>query len=186
MRTRINKKKKNPRRIFLVVCEGETESVYVELLRRHYRLPIVIKSRIAGNRINARLVGQYIRELGVSTDSDYRIFYVYDMDVENIVRILQNMEGTPVLSNPCVEFWFLLHSLTHNKTVKSEEVVRILTKSALEWKSYRKGCLTDAQRGLLVSKTAEAVERARQLLFPQNPSSNMPVLIEALEREKIS
>ncbi len=60
MRKRKISKKKEPRTVFLVICEGETEREYVEILKLWYRLPVVIKTRVSGNKINQRLVDQYI------------------------------------------------------------------------------------------------------------------------------
>ena len=64
-------KKRMPRRVFLVICEGDTEETYVEALKQHFRLPIAIKTKVSGNKINARLVAQYIKELGLAKDDDY-------------------------------------------------------------------------------------------------------------------
>ena len=76
MRKRKISKKKEPRTVFLVICEGETEREYVEILKLWYRLPVVIKTRVSGNKINQRLVDQYIQELGLHKDDDYRHFFV--------------------------------------------------------------------------------------------------------------
>ena len=85
MRERINKKKRTPKRIILAICEGETEAAYIELLKRHYRLPVVIKSKIAGNKISQRLVSQYVNELGLSKKDDCIVFFIYDMDIQDII-----------------------------------------------------------------------------------------------------
>ena len=63
MRERRFKKARQPKKVFLVVCEGETEEEYVNMLKRHYRLPISIKTKVSGNAVNPRLVNQYMRYL---------------------------------------------------------------------------------------------------------------------------
>lgn len=55
MRERRYKKARKPRKVFLVVCEGETEEDYVNILKRHYRLPITIKTKVSGNAVSIRL-----------------------------------------------------------------------------------------------------------------------------------
>jgi hypothetical protein len=45
--------------IFFVFCEGETE--YVNYLRNKYRVPIEIKSKIAGNRISQKHVNGFLK-----------------------------------------------------------------------------------------------------------------------------
>lgn len=44
------------RKIILVICEGETEESYVNLLKRWYKLPIRIVSRVAGTRVSPSFV----------------------------------------------------------------------------------------------------------------------------------
>ena len=65
MRERRSKKTRNPKRVFLVLCEGETEKEYVEILKRHFRLPVAIKTKVRGCKINERLINSYVKELGV-------------------------------------------------------------------------------------------------------------------------
>lgn len=74
MRTRKFKKSRRPHKIFLIVCEGATEEAYVNILKRFYRLPILILTRVCGNALNARLINQYIKDLGLDKDDEYRIF----------------------------------------------------------------------------------------------------------------
>lgn len=183
MRERVSKKKKQAKRLILVICEGETEAAYVELLRRHYRLPIEIKSKVAGNKINARLVKQYIHELGVGGKKECEVFYIYDMDVEHLTDALEKLPGKTILTNPCMELWFLLHSMAHSRSLSSEEALRLLS-STPEWAAYRKGKLNTAQQNLLINNIKTAVRNAGELCYPNNPSSNMPKFIAHLENEK--
>lgn len=47
-------RKSNPRKmkpLFLVLCEGETEETYINLLKQRYRLPIRIVSKILGGSL---------------------------------------------------------------------------------------------------------------------------------------
>lgn len=184
MRERINKKKRTPKRIILAICEGETEAAYIELLKRHYRLPVVIKSKIAGNKISQRLVSQYVNELGLSKKDDCIVFFIYDMDIQDIIDTLSGLEGMAILSNPCIELWFLLHSGCYYKSATSDEIVKTLLKSSPEWHRYKKGSFSYGQQNLLLSNISVASENADKLRFPENPSSNMTQFIQILEELK--
>ena len=46
-----------------VFCEGETEEEYVNFLKREYRLPIEIITKVAGNKINSRYINECKRGL---------------------------------------------------------------------------------------------------------------------------
>lgn len=186
MRERVCRKKRVPRKVYLVICEGETEKVYVEALRRHYRLPVTIKTKVSGNSINARLVEQYVNELGVDGPGDYCIFYIYDADVQCVVKKLSALPGTVILTNPCLELWYTLHSIEHCRAIDSDAVVKILKNSHAAWKAYTKGRLTPDQNAVLTANCKLAVTRAQKLHWPQNPSSNMELFINALENPENS
>lgn len=74
MRKRLSKNERSPKPVILVICEGETEEKYVEFLKWIFRLPITIRSKIAGNRISSRLVNRFIEELNLSDKGDSNIF----------------------------------------------------------------------------------------------------------------
>ncbi|MDE6027289.1 MAG: RloB family protein [Muribaculaceae bacterium] len=179
------KKERELREMFLVFCEGQTEKEYVELLKRHYRLPITIKTKVSGANINQRFVDQCVRELSLTRNEKCRIFYIYDADVDAVIEKLTALKGTVVLSNPCVELWFLLHTKDFIKHVNSSEVIKVLAQSGACWKNYRKGYLSADQQKILIDKRQNAVGRANKLQYPANPSSNIYKFIEALENVKI-
>lgn len=181
MRERKFKKKRNPRKVYLVICEGETEKAYVETLRRHYRLPVTIKTKVSGNSINARLIGQYVAELGVDSSDDYCIFFIYDADVQCVADKLATLPGTAILTNPCIELWYVLHVREHNRAVDSYEVMKNLMNSHPVWKNYMKGHLTNEQTDMLLKNYKSAIFRSEKLSWPLNPSSNMGTFINALE-----
>lgn len=185
MRTRKYKKSRTPRRVFLVICEGETEETYVNTLKQYFRLPITIKTKVSGNAINKHLVSQYVQELGVSDRDEYRIFYIYDSDVIQIVdKLISLPEGIVILSNPCIELWYLLHHKEHNRLRNSREIVKDLICCDNVWKNYLKGILSREQQKVLLSNYEVASIRSKKLTWHENPSSNMHQFIEALKAEK--
>ncbi len=169
--------------MFLVVCEGETEEEYIKLLKRFYRLPVTIKTKVTGNCINSRLVNQYIKELDVEPD-DCSVFYVYDADVKAVLDKILTLPGKAIISNPCIELWFALHSNDHFRPLSSEMMCKSLCNSHPIWKSYSKGVFNNDQGQYLLNNIPAAVTRAKRLVRLQNPSTNMYEFIEALENEK--
>ena len=183
MRERRFKKIKKPRKVFLVVCEGETEEEYVNMLKRHYRLPITIKTKVSGNAVNIRLINQYVKELGLEKNDGHRLFYIYDADVECIVDRLLDMPGTAILSNPSIELWYLLHAKEYQRHAKSDLIIKDLSSSNPVWRSYVKGRLIPSQQMFLLTHQDEASRKAEKMEWPGNPSSNMYEFIHMLEME---
>lgn len=184
MRVRKYKKARYPHKVFLVICEGETEETYINLLKRYYRVPVLIKTRVSGNSINERLLWQYVRELELQKEDDFAIFYVYDCDVDCVVDKIKKLPGVAILSNPCFELWYLLHVKYMGKSLNSASLHKILTTCHPVWKNYTKGCLSDNQMQLLISGKEDAIRRAKDLIWHANPSTNLYEFLEALEREK--
>ncbi|MDE6553193.1 MAG: RloB family protein [Muribaculaceae bacterium] len=183
MRERRFKRSRKPHKVFLVVCEGETEEEYVNMLKRHYRLPIAIRTKVSGNTICIRLVNQYLKELDLEKDDDCTVFYIYDADIECIAGKLLKMPGKAILSNPSIELWYMLHSKDFRRFLPSESVVRELSGCDTVWKQYVKGKLTGEQQYFLLSRQKDAFRRAKNLKWPSNPSSNMHEFLQALEAE---
>lgn len=184
MRQRIKRTGRSVRKVFLVICEGETEKTYIELLKRYYRLPVIIKTKVSGNRINSRLLNEYLKELGLESNADYKVFFVYDMDIEEIVKRLCRMNGISILSNPCVELWFHLHSDTVSRITGSREIVKKLCITNKIWGNYNKGYLSSQQEIYLLSHIGDACIRAKDMKWPDNPSTNFHELISIFEKEK--
>lgn len=184
MRRRVHQHKRKIKSLILVICEGLTERVYTEYLSRLYRLPIEIKTRVSGANINSRLIQKYIQELKLGKDDRCKVFLMYDADVPATVNKLERLDETLVLTNPCIELWFLLHIKAHNRAMSSAGIVETLLQSHPSWKSYKKGALSKNQLLILKEGLGEAVARSRQLLKGQNPSTDMHEFITFLEKEQ--
>lgn len=183
MRVRKFKKVRQPKKVFLVVCEGETEEEYVNMLKRHYRLPIAIKTKVSGNAVNPRLVNQYMKELGLGKEDECRIFYVYDADVDCIVERLLKLPGLTILSNPSIELWYLMHCRDNRRFIAPESIAKELSASHKVWESYAKGRLNSEQQEFLLSNQELACRRTEKMDWPINPSSNIHLFIKALTDE---
>ena len=86
-----------------------------------------------------------------------------------------------LLSNPCFEIWFLLHSKDQNAAIETDALIKELKKSAPVWKNYSKSAFTDTQKSFLNDKKEVAVERAKKLQEFQNPSTGIYKLIDMLK-----
>lgn len=185
MRQREHRYTRKIKSLFLVLCEGETERTYVEMLKRVFRAAITVKTKISGNCINERLLRQYVQELGLGKDDSCEIFFMYDADIQNIVERLSKLNGRLILTNPCIELWFLLHVRNHTKALTSAQIVNSLKTAHQVWSTYEKGKLTPKQAELLTTGLEEAKGRAKLLQFGSNPSSNIFEFIEELEKAKM-
>ena len=116
-------KEKRMRPNFFVFCEGETEVAYVTHLRSKYRMPIQIIPRKSDSNISCRYINNCKREY-VTTDRDCT-FLMYDLDVAGILEHLKCIPGATLLvSNPCIELWFLLHCTDCSAELNQKVVLR--------------------------------------------------------------
>ena len=95
------------RKIALVICEGETEVCYINLLKSWHKSPIRIISHIEGTKITPSLVEKRTKELKISQWDKVHTFLMYDMDVQAINEKLQKCKAEMLLSNPCFEIWLV-------------------------------------------------------------------------------
>ena len=162
---------------FFVFCEGETEMAYVKFLRSLYRAPIQVivkkgKSNISEDYIE-KSKNEYVR-----TEQD-KVFLMYDLDVDGMLEQLQKIPNAELLvSNPCVELWFLLHYQQQKTAISSDMCIKKLQTFS---KEYKKGTLSEDEKEVLANNKELAVERAKKLAEFQNPSSMVYKLLEKLK-----
>ena len=172
---------KRMRKIALVICEGETEENYLNLIKKWYKSPVRIVSHIEGTRITQALVDKHEQSLKISAKDKVDTFLMYDMDVQAINEKLLKCKAEMLLSNPCFEIWLLLHAKDQKTAIDTDALIKELKKSAPVWKNYSKSAFTDTQKAFLNDKTDVAVERAKKLQEFQNPSTGIYKLIESLK-----
>lgn len=103
-----NSKGKTMRPNFFVFCEGKTEITYVKFLRSVFRVPVQVVAKKSDSNISLEFIERSKREY-VQTKND-QTFLMFDLDVEGMLEHLQKIpQATMLVSNPCVELWFLLH-----------------------------------------------------------------------------
>jgi len=174
-------KKINP--TLFVFCEGDTEEAYINLLKSLYRIPsIQIRSKIEGNNITSKSIEKFKK--GKPTHEKDMSFLMYDIDVPEIIERLNNIDDSKLLlSNPCIELWFLLHYKNQTANINSEKCYREMLNRN---RAYKKGAIDKELKEKLKLKTKreDAVKRAKALTENHNPSSTVYRLIEILDELK--
>lgn len=179
-RRRLSQNKKI-RPSFWVFCEGETEKYYINYLKLKYRQSIEIITKIAGNEINEKYIKSYKKDK--PTHEKDITFLIYDADVINIVeKLLKIKHSTLILSNPSIEFWFLLHFKNQKAEISTKDCIKELTNRNKN--HYKKGEIDNNLKKKFEEKQTEAIKFAKTLEHFKNPSSNFYIFIEKLLYEK--
>ena len=161
---------------FFVFCEGKTEAAYVDLLRRNFRVPVEIIVRISDSNISLRFVDTCKREKFTAPQD--KTFLMFDLDVPGMLeRLLKIKDATLLLSNPSIEFWFLLHYVDHNAQITSADVLRRLIQID---GNYAKGPFSTKMRNQLLAAVDDAIDRAKRKPAYDCPSTTVFRLIEAI------
>ena len=178
---RLKQPQRSLKEAFLIICEGDTERNYVDFLRNCYHSPIRVVSKIAGQQVSQKLIKKHVDHLKMDKYDTVTTFLMYDMDVEEVNQRFTQCEATLLVSNPCVEFWFLLHNTECANPLSSEATIRELKKSNTIWKQYEKGVLTFPQQSFLWQNRDKAILRAKTLQLFAHPSSSIYFLLDRLE-----
>lgn len=196
-----NVKRRKRRSIIYIICEGEeTEIKYFKHFRSRNCLvevtPMPSKHKAAEHLVkHARgLIGQSEYN---PKDGD-EIWCVFDCD-NNSNEALKKAADTAeklgygvAFSNPCFEYWYLLHFMQHNGHLKgAAEVIRLLqSKDCIERYAKNQDVFD-----LLLPHQSEAAERAAQRLDQlyrdgivvmsrdSNPATTVHKLVEYLNKQ---
>lgn len=169
-------KMKKMRPIFFVFCEGKTEVSYVNFLKAKYRLPIEIIPKKSESNISVQYIENCKRDY-FTTASD-RTFLMYDLDIKGLYNKLSLIDNvTLIVSNPCVEYWYLLHCKVCCTEINTNDCIKKYESIS---RNYKKGFLNLYDMNLLNSGEDMAIERAKETQCPGNPSTTVYKLVEAL------
>ena len=173
-------KEKQMKPNFFVFCEGKTEMAYVKFLRSLYRVPIQVIPKKGKSNISKEDIDNSKRDY-VLTNQD-KVFLMFDLDVEGLLEHLQKIPETELLvSNPCIEFWFLLHYQEQKSKLTSKKCIQKLQCIS---KEYKKGCLSEAEKKVLAGNKDLAIHRAVALAEFGNPSTTIYKLLEMLKEKQ--
>lgn len=104
---------------------------------------------------------------------------MYDLDVDGMLVHLQSIpDAVMLVSNPCIELWYLLHFEECHAELTQSACIKKL-KRHLE--HYVKGTLALNEKQQLSDRTSEATARAKVLETYNNPSTTIYKMIELLE-----
>ena len=185
---------KRPKPLVVFCVEGQSEESYIKALREF--------------RYNNEIAFQFLNERGTSLKNlmdacrqavnkpDLRdcaaYWIVCDVDrnrvhADDLNGWLQEARNRIALSNPCLEYWLLLHFTSSPKCSNAKAA---LDKLRQHWPEYKKGLQPFKRFEEIVGKTEGAVryETARQKsmerkpsVWPDGPGSRMPELIAWLD-----
>lgn len=176
-RAKSRHKKINP--TLWVFCEGETEAAYIAMLRAKYRIPIEIITKVAGSNINEKYIKRY--KQGKFTHTKDKDFLIYDADEHGLLQKIKSIKNAvPIISNPCIELWFLLHYKNQTAFISGKNCIKQLENRNSS--PYHKGIIDNRLEEKLKENQSKACERARKLTSYKNPSSGMYLIIDELER----
>ena len=200
---RHSKRKRNvrePKKIILIVCEGETEKKYFNTFRTRYRnnnIKIHTDFILQNDSINLIKFTKTKRSLVKDFDANEKdcAWCVFDVD-NNTDKVLKKVNDFAkkanieiALSNPCIELWFLLHY----KEVHSQISVQDSLSKLKEFiPNYKKGKIDYT---ILSKNTQKAISNAKKLnetheknqidliTTKSNPSTQVFKLIESIDKK---
>ena len=166
--------------VFVVFCEGETEEAYLDFLKQTYRSPFKIISKVGGGKISQHLIRTRCREVRISPNEKIQVFLMYDMDKPEITEKLLQLKAHLLLSNPCIELWFLFHCKEQKTAISTEDAIKALKHVGMPWNRYKKPEISATQKEYLKLHVQEAMERATSLPVHGNPSSDVHHLLRSI------
>jgi len=195
---------KEPRKSILIVCEGEkTEPIYFNALKERLRL-IMVDVEIVGegaapitvvnSAIDLREERKKIARKSL-TKAGYEIIYcVFDVEAPTPHGTLTVAVGMAhahnlevILSNPCFEYWYILHFRNTSAPFHTNE--EVLSQLRQEYPDYSKSDTTIFN--VVYPKTSDAIKHSKEVLKEQhndaedlrdcNPSTHVHNIVEYLQ-----
>ena len=179
-KTREKRPARTMKPVFVVFCEGETEEAYLDFIKQTYRSPFKIIPKVEGGKVTQHLIQTRCREVKIARNENIQVFLMYDMDKPDITEKLLRLKAHLLLSNPCIELWFLLHCKDQKSPINTDDAVRALKHIGSPWFHYKKPEINAAQKDYLKQHVQEAMERAASLPAHGNPSSDIYHLLNSV------
>ena len=160
-------KEKQMKPNFFVFCEGKTEIALDKQPSISCSEGEISKDDIENSKRDY-----------VTTNQD-KTFLMFDLDVAGVLEHLQKIPDAELLvSNPCVELWFLLHYQEQKSKLTSKKCIQKLQSFT---KDYKKGVLSEEEKNVLAANRDVAIKRAKLLEEYDNPSTTIYMLLELLK-----
>ena len=163
-------------RVYLVVCEGQTEKYYFDSMRKHPSVRVhTVRARMAKHPQKETVVSSAAQAQG---DDYTEVWAVFDTDGANITDLLSRArrDGIEVVpSVPTFETWLILHLVDHRAALMSGKQAEKTLKSLLpEWSKGRT-CFGDFADG-----PGDALSRAASLPEGTDPNTGIHRLVQTL------
>lgn len=186
----------------LILTEGLTEEIYFKTLKKNLKLnsvEVLKSSYTDSNGIIQDAKSKGIKSVDNHNEYNY-IFCVFDLDtvknkqflleIEQYNRKYEKISSSiyPILTFPCIEFWFILHYNCHSAPFSDGQNRSVGENTKVEFKKYQEEyhetsykCIDD-----LALKYKTAMHNARVLMEQQmncnscNPVTNIHQLIMLL------
>ncbi|WP_304452212.1 RloB family protein [Nocardiopsis sp. YSL2] len=166
-------------RVYLIVCEGETEKRYFDTMKRHPDVRVhvvhVRRSKHPQSQVVVRGAAQAAR------DEYTEVWAVFDTDGRDVTELVGAAERDGVHtapSTPTFESWLILHVADHRAALESgAKAERVLKRLVPGWDKGRTH-FKDFAHGL-----KDARERAARLPAGTDPSTGVHRLLEVILRD---
>lgn len=202
---RRRKASKEPRKSILIVSEGsKTEPIYFKSLKRNLRLAMIEVEIIGEGAAPINVVDRAIElreeRKRLATKSIAKVAYeviycVIDVEApvphESLARAIDKAKGNKldvILSNPCFEFWYILHFRKTSAPFNSSQKVKSTLRNIHP--AYNESDTTIFE--VLSNKTDVAVKNSKEVLKEQhndeedlrncNPSTHVHKIVEYLQK----
>ena len=187
---------RKPNKIELIVCEGSrTEPAYFNTLKRKLQLRAVQIDVISPSESEPIAVVEHaiskkkeMAKLGIPYE---KVWCVVDVEISphktlnKAWKKAMKIDGLEfILTNPCIEYWFLLHFNKHTAPFnKNGDVMKALTAVHTSYKKSRIGF------DILYPRTATAIKHSKEVLEEKkcgeylrdcNPSTHVHKIVEHL------
>ena len=194
---------KEPRKSILIVCEGKkTEPIYFNSLKRILRLAMVeidivgegaAPITVVDRAIELREERRHLAKTSLRKAAYEVVYCVVDVEApkaESLSRAVDKARGNNlqvILSNPCFEYWYILHFRKTGGHFGTSRKV----KSALQ-RVHPAYCESDTTIfDVAYPKTADAIRHSKEVLREQhhdaedlsacNPSTHVHKIVEYLQ-----
>jgi len=173
--------------IDLIVCEGETEVDYLGELAKILRIHVDIKKSKGSDPLS-------IVKTAKKNSKDYdKIYCMFDKDNHDAnftksIELCLQLRFIPIISNPCIELWFLKHFILRQSALGgAEATLKALLKHLPEYE--KDGVLTFYEtypRLDVACKNASKLHSRTRDQFHKDPYTNVDQLVFRLhEIQKI-
>ena len=187
----------------LILTEGLTEEIYFKTLKKNLKLnsvEVLKSSHTDSNGIVKDAKSKGMKSVENHNEYTY-IFCVFDLDTVKNKQFLSEVEQYnkkyekisssiyPILTFPCIEFWFILHYNCHSAPFSNSQNRSVGENAKVEFKKYQETyhetsyeCIDD-----LTPKYKTAIHNAKVVMEQQincnssNPVTNIHQLVMLLD-----